>query len=255
MKNIHESQLKTCITLGYDEFRRIVNTLYDADLTVEYTADGIDIYSNDGKDCISIDKLKTKLAEYFDVSAIKAIHIDHYNTPDVWLTYENDIIDIKPSLYETSKYHFIDEESGYLQYNKFNGRWMEYDSVPHTPDGRKKAVRDATDIMPKGRFAIIFTDPMYYDVDTGEFTKGKETVHMNAYKVDTRYIVNYFAVNTKSELKALLDDIVHKDITHGMWGWIVDTANKHIIYADVFGKIYLQNIMPSLNKAINDYLY
>lgn len=47
MKNVAQERLKTCIVLAGDEFTKIVRETLGNDICVEYTTEGIGIYTDD----------------------------------------------------------------------------------------------------------------------------------------------------------------------------------------------------------------
>ena len=248
MNNIKQSQLVKCILLTPDEFEIIVKDVINIPLHIDYTLEGLDIYPADETNYdVGTDVLKDKLAKYFDVKEITSIHLDHDEMPNVWIAYkENDIEEVEEPLYDKSKYHFQDDDAGYLSYDSEKRVWLEYNDIPcKTPIDPHGA------ILPEGRYVIMFTDPIYYDIYTGQFTHGKETQHMTADKIDRKFIVNYFAVNTPTELKKLINEILDKDITHGMWGWIMDS--EKIITANQFVQSFLPRIKETINNSLDEY--
>lgn len=249
MKNITSKQIKHCITLSTEKFKNIIIELSDIPITIDYTLEGIDIYTEDDTfGQVDMEEIKTKLADYFDVGEITSIHLDNNEYDmNVWLVYTEK--DQSVPLYERARYHFVDEEAGYLQYNENTKTWTEYDTIPHRNATHKEVVRDADLYLPKGRYKIMFTDPMFYDVDTGEYLAEKDTAHMKADKIDKRFIVNYFAVNTISELREILNNILASDTPHGMWAWITD--NDTIIYSEFFYKKNYEIIKKNINKCFD----
>ncbi len=86
MKNIRPNQLKKCIFLELGEFENIICDAIE-DVTVEYTLEGLDIYTNE--DGVPYEKICNLLAEYFDVKKVISFHSDHCeDSPGVWIVYK-----------------------------------------------------------------------------------------------------------------------------------------------------------------------
>ena len=97
-----------------------------------------------------------------------------------------------------------------------------------------------------------------------KITEIKPTVYEMAKQAEERLGARFREIdavaehNTRKVMEAFQNHRVSEACFAGTTGYGYDDLGRETldkIYADVFGKIYLQNIMPSLNKAINDYLY
>ena len=87
MKNVKNTQMKKCIILSSKEFEGILDELFDCAVTAEYSLDGLTLYTDD--DCIDIEELCNKLAEYFDVDRVTSVHIDDCDDIGVWICYQD----------------------------------------------------------------------------------------------------------------------------------------------------------------------
>ena len=91
MRNVRESQLKKCIFIEGDEFTELIQSFYpevqqSASLIVDYTLEGIDIYSDEIE--INTDDIIRFLSEYFDVE-VTSFHMDDCEYVGVWVAYKD----------------------------------------------------------------------------------------------------------------------------------------------------------------------
>ena len=87
MKNVKDNQLKTCIFLTAEEFTGIVHETLGNDVIVEYTLEGLDIYTDDN--IVDVDELHEALQNHFGVQEITSIHMDDCDYVGVWIVYKN----------------------------------------------------------------------------------------------------------------------------------------------------------------------
>ena len=87
MKNVRESQRKTCIFLEVEEFESILHRLFGKDIETDYSLDGLYIGYENGDD-LDTEELHDLLAKYFDVATVTSIHIDDADTTGVWIVYK-----------------------------------------------------------------------------------------------------------------------------------------------------------------------
>ena len=81
MKNLNKANLKTCIFLRKDEFKRICK---DLEIQIEIEFDALYFNSPSESEALS------QLAKYFDVERISSIHTDSEEFDlGVWLVYRN----------------------------------------------------------------------------------------------------------------------------------------------------------------------
>ncbi len=78
MKNVREYQLKKCIFMDYDMFKREANMIFGNNVVVECDYEGISI------DCDG--DILEKLSEYYGVE-VTSIHIDDCEVIGVWIAY------------------------------------------------------------------------------------------------------------------------------------------------------------------------
>ena len=86
MKNVLDSEKKTCIFKTIDDFQRDVRTASKGNIKVTTELDGIsfeDTVKND-----SADNINSLMADYYDVKEITSIHIDDYDYTGVWICYK-----------------------------------------------------------------------------------------------------------------------------------------------------------------------
>lgn len=86
MKNVLDSEKKTCIFKTIDDFKRDVLTASNGDINVTTELDGIsfnDITKND-----FADNINDIMADYYDVKEITSIHIDDCDYTGVWICYK-----------------------------------------------------------------------------------------------------------------------------------------------------------------------
>lgn len=84
MKNVKESQLKKCIYLTEDEYKRILDEIYETDVKVNCASDGL-WYESD----VDIDNycLMKDLRDYFGVKDVVSIHGDDCAYLGIWIAY------------------------------------------------------------------------------------------------------------------------------------------------------------------------
>lgn len=83
-------QEKKCIFLELNEFRALVNSLYEEDVYVDADLEGITVGLTE--DDLPAEDLHERLAHYFYVDGITSIHIDDYEPCGVWLVCKNNKI-------------------------------------------------------------------------------------------------------------------------------------------------------------------
>lgn len=81
---------KKCILLTADEFRDVVKSLYDEEVYIDFSADGL--YVGLTEDELPAEDLHERLAQYFYVDGISSIHIDDYEPCGVWLVCKNETL-------------------------------------------------------------------------------------------------------------------------------------------------------------------
>lgn len=87
-KNVRQSQLKKCIFLELGEFENIVCNALEEDVTVEYTLEGLDIYTNE--DGVPYETITNLLTKHFCVEKVTSFHSDHCeDCPGVWVVYKD----------------------------------------------------------------------------------------------------------------------------------------------------------------------
>lgn len=86
MKNVTETQKKTCISIGAKEFEDVLEKIVHPDISVEYSCDRVLVEV--GEDTVDTNELYTKLAEYYEVSEVTSIHIDGSDVLGVWIVYK-----------------------------------------------------------------------------------------------------------------------------------------------------------------------
>lgn len=87
MKNVRESQLKTCIFMTEEEFTELGKALFgegfEADIDYEGIACQVD------EDCIEDEVLFKALAEHFGVKTVTSVHVDDCEYIGVWICYKD----------------------------------------------------------------------------------------------------------------------------------------------------------------------
>lgn len=86
MKNVLDSEKKTCIFKTIDDFKRDVRTASKGSVKITTELDGIsfeDTIKND-----SADNINRLMADYYDVKEITSIHIDDCDYTGVWICYK-----------------------------------------------------------------------------------------------------------------------------------------------------------------------
>ena len=105
MKNVRESQLKTCILVTNEEFDNILSEVTSNMVTASYELDGITYDANYSNEVIPEDEIEEytdeyfyqditkfykKLADYFGVKEVTSIHTDDCEYPvGIWICYKN----------------------------------------------------------------------------------------------------------------------------------------------------------------------
>lgn len=90
MKNVEDNQLKKCIFMVYEEFRKVFQNIfgvYDEDtneIDVEYELDGIYFCG------ISNEDVYKEISKYFDVT-VTSIHADDCEYLGIWICYKEDV--------------------------------------------------------------------------------------------------------------------------------------------------------------------
>lgn len=84
MNNIKHNQLKKCITLTVNEFKKIFVHIFEDNNNVDIE---INAYEGIYFCGISAQEVYTKLSEYFDVN-VTSVHIDQEDLTGVWICYK-----------------------------------------------------------------------------------------------------------------------------------------------------------------------
>ena len=95
IKNVFKEQLKRCVFLTDDEFKRI---LRQYDIEPEYSYDGITYIDVKNQDDIANEDVCEMLSEYFNTK-VTSIHIDDCEYVGVWVAYREEF-NLKNFLYE-----------------------------------------------------------------------------------------------------------------------------------------------------------
>lgn len=87
MKNVNKENLKKCIFLEWNEYKKIIGNLFEG-VSVEFCTDGI-YYSgdNEDEDAPYDEEVNAALAEYFDVVAVTSVHADDCDIIGIWISY------------------------------------------------------------------------------------------------------------------------------------------------------------------------
>lgn len=89
MKNIKDYQMKKCIFVKYDEFTRLVNTLIDDKIQVQFDNESWTGLTYSGeKDYYDNEKIWEVLSEHFGVE-VTSVHYDSYAPVGFWIVYED----------------------------------------------------------------------------------------------------------------------------------------------------------------------
>lgn len=89
MRNIEDSQKKSCIFLLSDEYTRLINTIFNGRVSVEYALDGISYtHENDNID-VTDEKVNDALSAYYDVK-VTSVHADDCDYMGVWICYREE---------------------------------------------------------------------------------------------------------------------------------------------------------------------
>lgn len=91
MKNVEKNSLRTCITMGIEEFEEMLTAAYGREIDVDTEWDGLiirDKQAEDGEGEISDKHLTDTLSKYFDTN-VTSIHVDDCDYPLVWIVYKD----------------------------------------------------------------------------------------------------------------------------------------------------------------------
>ena len=86
MKNVLDTEKKTCIFKTIDDFERDVRTASKGNIEVTTELDGIS-FTDISTDDIA-DNINEIMSSYYDVKEITSIHIDDYDYTGVWICYK-----------------------------------------------------------------------------------------------------------------------------------------------------------------------
>ena len=140
-----------CKVLTADEFRALLNDIYEEDIFVDFSADGI--YVGKGEADIPPKDLRLRLAEALGVDEVTSIHIDDEEPTGVWIAFKDFDI-IRRSDYIATKLWSREDVEEMLKERGYTGNDEEVDIVLAT--GYLKALGDCTegdwDIIDAGIF-------------------------------------------------------------------------------------------------------
>ena len=89
IKNVNKYQLKKCILLTLDEYKKILFKIFGGtNIIVYYDLYGLCVYRSENYDQLSTEELNNKLVKYFDVKQVTSIHIDDCDVTGVWIVYK-----------------------------------------------------------------------------------------------------------------------------------------------------------------------
>lgn len=86
MKNVRTNQLKKCIFTDVEELQAILSAIYEEDIDVNISLDGLWYESKSDLDIGDSDVCQA-LSEYYDVN-VTSIHIDDCDYVGVWIVYK-----------------------------------------------------------------------------------------------------------------------------------------------------------------------
>ena len=86
MTNVRPNQLKKCIFTDVEELQAILSAIYEEDIDVHISLDGLWYESKSDLD-IGNDDVCQVLSEYYDVQ-VTSIHIDDCDYVGVWIVYK-----------------------------------------------------------------------------------------------------------------------------------------------------------------------
>ena len=89
MKNARESQLKTCIFVELDEFRRVIAEVLGDDIRVQYDYEGISFECEDEEDILCTEEVFAALQNYYGVREVTSVHADDCEVIGVWIAYKD----------------------------------------------------------------------------------------------------------------------------------------------------------------------
>lgn len=78
---------RTCRIMQIEEFRRLVNSLYEDHVFIDVSLEGM--YIGFSGEELPIEDLHEKLAEALNVDEVTSIHVDDFEPPLVWIVYRN----------------------------------------------------------------------------------------------------------------------------------------------------------------------
>lgn len=87
MNNIRPNQLKTAIFLDFDEYQKLVNTLFPH-THVHCETDGLWYEREEGLPEFENGDLYAAMAKHFDVYEVSSVHIDDCDYVGVWIVYK-----------------------------------------------------------------------------------------------------------------------------------------------------------------------
>ena len=85
MKNVTESQLKTCIFFLRDDFERIINSF---GFSMDVSLDGISFGDLEEIEDVYDEDVYGVLSDYFDVE-VTSVHCDDCDYTGIWVVYKN----------------------------------------------------------------------------------------------------------------------------------------------------------------------
>ena len=86
MKNVRPNQLKKCIFVDVEELQAILSAIYEEDIIVHISLDGM-WYEGETDLDIGDDDVCQELSKYYDVN-VTSIHIDDCDYVGVWVVYK-----------------------------------------------------------------------------------------------------------------------------------------------------------------------
>jgi hypothetical protein len=97
MRNVRPNQLRKCIFLGIEELQSILSAVYENDICVDPTPDGLWYETKDGWELnIDDNAICEALSEYYDIDVL-SIHIDDESydfngssSCGVWISYKEE---------------------------------------------------------------------------------------------------------------------------------------------------------------------
>lgn len=86
MKNVKDYQLKKAIFMELWEFKSLINFLFEDNVEIEVTFDGLDYMGTD--DIITSDEVIKILSEHFEVT-VTSVHHDSFTPVGIWIVYKD----------------------------------------------------------------------------------------------------------------------------------------------------------------------